>query len=38
MKGLWLENFGFTIGSLIAVRYEYGFVQILLIDLDKLAV
>ena len=36
LKGVWLENIGFTIGSVIAVRYEYGFIKILLIDLSKL--
>jgi hypothetical protein len=36
MKGFWLENIGFTIGSVFAVWYEYGFIKILLIDLEKL--
>lgn len=36
MKGFWLENIGFTIGSVFAARYEYGFIKILLIDLEKL--
>ncbi|MCL6591986.1 MAG: type I toxin-antitoxin system SymE family toxin [Firmicutes bacterium] len=36
IKGFWLEELGFTIGSMIAVRYEYGFIKILLVDLEKL--
>jgi hypothetical protein len=36
IKGFWLENIGFIIGSVFAVRYEFGFMKILLIDLEKL--
>lgn len=36
LKGFWLENIGFTIGSVFAARYEYGLIKILLIDLEKL--
>ena len=36
ISGFWLEPLGFTVGSVIAVRYEYGLIKILLIDLDKL--
>ena len=36
IKGARLESLGFTIGSVIAVQYEHGFIQITLIDLDKL--
>jgi hypothetical protein len=36
ITGARLETLGFTIGSSIAVWYEYGFIQIRLIDLDKL--
>ena len=36
VKGFWLERFGFTIGGVIAVRQEYGFIQIRLLDLSKL--
>jgi hypothetical protein len=38
IKGFWLETFGFTIGSVIAVRYQFGFIKIYLIDLSKLEV
>lgn len=36
IKGFWLETIGFTIGSVIAVRYEFGFIKIFLINLEKL--
>jgi hypothetical protein len=36
IKGFRLETLGFTIGSVIAVQYEHGFIKIMLIDLDKL--
>lgn len=36
LKGFWLENIGFNIGSVFAARYEYGLIKILLIDLEKL--
>lgn len=36
LKGFRLELLGFAIGSVIAVRYEYGFIKITLIDLNKL--
>ena len=36
IKGLWLENFGFTIGSVIILQIEYGVINIRLVDLDKL--
>ncbi|MCL6592143.1 MAG: type I toxin-antitoxin system SymE family toxin [Firmicutes bacterium] len=32
IKGFWLERFGFTIGGVIAARYEYGLIKLLLID------
>jgi hypothetical protein len=35
LKGIWLERFGFTIGSVIAARYEYGLIKLLLIDPDR---
>lgn len=38
LKGFWLENIGFTIGSVFAARYEFGLIKILLIDLSKLEV
>jgi HSP20-like domain of unknown function (DUF1813). len=36
VKGFWLEQFGFKIGSVIVVQYEYGFITIRLLDVDKL--
>lgn len=36
VKGVWLENLGFKIGSLIVTRIDYGHIQIGLINLDKL--
>ncbi len=36
LKGFWLESIGFIIGSVIAVRYEFGLIKILLVDLEKL--
>jgi len=36
ITGFRLEPLGFAIGSVIAVRYEYGFIKIILINLDKL--
>ena len=35
-NGFWLEKIGFTIGNVFAVRYEFGLMKLLLIDLDKL--
>lgn len=35
LKGFWLERFGFTIGGVIAARYEYGLIKLLLIDPDR---
>jgi hypothetical protein len=32
IKGFWLEKFGFTIGDVIVVRYEYGRIKIKLLD------
>ncbi len=37
VKGFWLEPLGFTIGSIIAVQYEYGLIRIRRIDLERLA-
>ena len=36
IMGFRLETLGFSIGNVIAVRYEYGFIKITLIDLNKL--
>lgn len=36
VKGFWLEQFGFKIGSVIVLRFEYGVITIRLVDLDKL--
>ncbi len=36
VKGFWLEMLGFTIGSIIVVKYEYGSISIKLLELDKL--
>jgi HSP20-like domain of unknown function (DUF1813). len=35
IKGLWLENFGFTIGSVFVVQAEYGQINIHLVDLNN---
>ncbi|MGE5604197.1 MAG: SymE family type I addiction module toxin [Bacteroidota bacterium] len=35
LKGFWLERFGFTVGSIIITRYEYGLIIILPLDLDQ---
>lgn len=34
--GLWLERLGFTIGSVIAIRYAYGYIRVKLLDPGKL--
>ena len=36
IKGFWLEMLGFTIGSHIVVKFEYGSINIRLLELDKL--
>lgn len=36
LAGIRFETLGFTIGSHIAVQYEYGFIQIILIHLNQL--
>lgn len=36
INGLWLEDFGFTIGSIMAVKLEYGLITIRLVDFEKL--
>jgi hypothetical protein len=36
VKGFWLEELGFQIGSVIVVQYTYGLIKIRLLDLDKL--
>ena len=38
MKGYWLENYGFNIGSVIIVSFKYGFLDIRVIDIDNLAI
>ena len=35
LTGFWLERFGFTIGGVIAARYEYGLIKLLLIDPER---
>ena len=35
IKGFWLERFGFTIGGVVAARYEYGLIKLLLIDPER---
>jgi hypothetical protein len=35
MTGFWLERFGFTIGGVVAARYEYGLIKLLLIDPER---
>lgn len=37
IKGQWLEDLGFTIGSVIAVQYQQGIINVRLIDLDQVA-
>lgn len=36
--GLWLERLGFTIGSVIAIRYSQGYIKVKLLDLEKLEI
>ncbi|MGE5604198.1 MAG: SymE family type I addiction module toxin [Bacteroidota bacterium] len=36
ISGFWMKQLGFVVGSVIALRYEYGFIKITLIDLEKL--
>ena len=36
ISGFWMEPLGFTIGSVVAVRYKFGLIKVLLIDLEKL--
>ena len=36
VKGKWLENLGFKIGSVILVQYGTGIIKVRLIDLEKL--
>jgi hypothetical protein len=38
VKGLWLNNLGFTIGSVVAVQYEMNIIKAKLIDLSKVTV
>lgn len=38
VKGFWLEQLGFQIGSVLLVQYEYGLIDIRLLDIDKLAI
>lgn len=35
ITGFWLERFGFTIGSVVAARYEYGLIKLLIIDPER---
>jgi hypothetical protein len=35
LSGFWLEKFGFTIASVIAVRFEYGILKIKRLDLGE---
>jgi hypothetical protein len=35
VKGFWLEMLGFTIGSHIVVKFEYGSINIRLLELEK---
>jgi len=36
LTGFWLEELGFQIGKLMVIRYEYGLINIHLLDLDEL--
>lgn len=36
VKGQWLENLGFRIGSVVAVQFQSDIIRVRLIDLDKL--
>lgn len=36
LKGFWMEDYGFKIGSVIVVKSEYGVINIRVLDLDKL--
>lgn len=36
LAGFWLEDLGFKIGSLLVIRYEYGLINLQLLDLDEL--
>ena len=36
VKGRWIEALGFTIGSVVLLRYEFGIITSRLIDIDKL--
>ncbi len=38
MNGYWLDNYGFHIGSVIIVIFNYGFLDIRAIDIDNLAI
>jgi len=38
VSGFWLNNFGFEIGSVIVVQYEYGVINIRVLDLEKFCV
>lgn len=33
VKGYWLEEFGFNIGSVVIVRYEYGIIRMQVLDI-----
>ena len=35
LSGFWLEKFGFTIGGILAVKYEHGIITIRLIELEE---
>jgi hypothetical protein len=38
VKGLWLEEYGFVTGSVIAVRYSFGYINVKLLDMGKLGI
>ena len=38
IKGFRLNDLGFNIGSVILVRFEYGHIEIILLDISKLAI
>ena len=37
MKGYWLEKYDFNIGSIFIISFEYGFIDIRIVDIEKIA-
>jgi hypothetical protein len=36
IKGFWMNEIGFTIGSIIAVQFEYGMIKAMTVDIESI--